>query len=182
VIRDLAQLVFFGFWFVVLLRYRPLRALVRNTPRSLAVAVGALVATWLVVQVTDQRLQFYPVISVYMYGDHTPAASLSGVALTGTACDGNRQRLDMSFMGRGRIRSRLQVLYGGLARRTTAADSAKQWDIIDRLLISVGRMHNRVRPERPLCATGLDEIRIPREQYESGKVPAPVIVRDVPLP
>jgi hypothetical protein len=179
--RDLAQLVFFAAWFVLLLKYRPLRDLVRAAPRSLTIAVGTLVLLWLVVQVTDQRSRFYPLVSVYMYGEHNPAPELSAVAMTGRRCGGGSERLDLDFMGRGRIRSRLQVLYGGLARRKTAADSAARWDLIDRLVISVGRMHNRAFPDRALCAIGIEEIRIPAAQYTTGVLPPPVTVHEISL-
>ena len=168
-------------WFVVLLRYQPLRRLILATPRSLSVPVGLLTAAWLLAHVTDQRTRFFPVVSVYMYGDHTPTPSMTGVAVQGAWCDGRRERLNLRFMGRARVISRMHTLYGGLAYRRTAADSAARWDLIDRTLISIGRMYNRTFPDQPLCSIGLDELFLRADEYESGRLPSARVVRDVPL-
>jgi hypothetical protein len=180
-IRNLAQVVVFAAWFVVLFNYQPLRGLIRRTPRSLSIPFGLVTAAWLLVQVTHQPARFFPFISVFMYGEHTPAPSLRGIALRGTWCDGSQDRLDPPFMGRLRMRSRLQALYEGLAYRRTAADSARRLDLLDRTLISIGTIYNRRFADHPLCSIGLDEIIVPARDYESGRLPPPRVVRDVPL-
>jgi hypothetical protein len=178
-IRDLSQVVFFAAWFVVLYRYQPLRNLVRAAPRGLTIPLGLLVAGWLLAQLTDQRVRYFPFISVYMYGDHTPMKAISGVRLRGVWCDGTQGPLNLGFMGRASLRSRVQNLYDGLPYRRTAADSAQRWDIIDRTVTSIGRMHNRTFPDRPLCSIALDQIRLEAGQYESGTIPPPRQVHDV---
>ena len=178
-IRDLAQAVLFAAWFVVLFRYRPLRNLIGATSRRLTIPVALMTAAWILAQLTDQRVRYFPFISVYMYGEHTPMKAISRVRLRGVWCDGTQGPLDPGFMGRAKLRSRIQNLYDGLPYRRTAADSAQRWDIIDRTVASIGRMHNRTFPDRPLCSIGLDQIRLEAGQYESGIIPPPRQVHDV---
>lgn len=178
-IRDLAQAILFVAWFALLFRYQPLRNLIGATPRRLTTPVGLLAAGWLLAQLTDQRVRYYPLISVYMYGDHTPTKAISGVTMRGVWCDGTRGPLDLEFMGRAQLRGRLQILYDGLPFQRTEADSARRWDIIDRTVASIGRVYNRSFPDRPLCSIGLDEVRVEAAQYESGIIPPPREVHDV---
>ena len=178
--RDLAQLVFFAAWFAVLYRYRPLRDLIRTAPRSLTVAVGAFLVAWMVVQVRDERARFFPIISMDMYGEYNPLPEMTGVGVHGTRCDGMRGRINLSFMGRSGMRSRLQAMHNGLWYMKSGADSAARWELIEQTLTSIGAMYNRTFPDS-LCSIGLDVIRIPPDQYESGRIPAPTLVRDIPL-
>jgi hypothetical protein len=180
-IRTLAEGAIYVVWLVVLYRYQPLRTLVRDSPRYLTVPFGLLTAAWLLTQLTNQRWAFYPLISVYMYGEKAPAPTLDGMAVHGEWCDGTRGRLETRFMGRARLRGRLESLYGGLAYRRTAADSTQRWDIIDRTLRSIGGIYNRTNPDRPLCAIGLDVVRMTAGEYEGGVIPSPRVVHVIPL-
>jgi hypothetical protein len=181
VIRDLAQAIFFGAWFVLLFRYRPLRDLIRAAPRYLTIPVGLFTLAWLAVQLTDQRARYFPIVSVYMYGEYRPMPEQSAIGVRGTWCNGTGDRLDLKFMGRASFRSRIELLHEGLAFRRTAADSAKRWDIIDRSLRAIGGMYNSRFPDRPLCAIGLEEVRLSSDQYRSGVIPPARVIHDVAL-
>ena len=180
-IRDWAQLVFFAAWFVVLARFQPLRELVRRTPRRLTWPVAALVFGWTLTQLTDQRRTFFPLVSVPMYAEHRPQRHIQTVIAFGTWCDGTTGNLDLDFLGRAGLRSRLGYMYSPLQYYRTPADSQARWDLLDRTLLAIASTHNRTFPDHPLCSIGLKEVRVRTESHASGSFPAPRIVRDVPI-
>ena len=180
--RDLAQLVFFVAWFVVLYRFRPLRELVFRAPRLLTISVALLGVAWTVAQLADSRARYFPLISVHMYGEYTPAPVMASVGILGRRCDRDApERLNLDFMGRVKPRLQLHALYRGLPRLQTAADSASSWAIINGALGTMGRFYNESHPAEPLCTIGLDELVVPAGQYDSGILPPRRVVHEIPL-
>jgi hypothetical protein len=180
--RDLLQLVVFAAWFVILARHAPLRALVRAAPRLHTLFMGAVLAAWTVVQVTGQQTRYFPLISVRMYGDYTPAAELRVARVVGEWCDGHTAFLNPSDVFPRALRGRILALQRRLANARTADDSATRARLLDSALTTLGRTHNRAVPDRPLCAIGLEVTTVPATQYESGIIPPPVRIRRVVLP
>lgn len=180
-VRDWAQLAFFAAWLVVLVRFHPLRDLVRRTPRRLTWPIAGFVIAWTLTQLTDQRRAFFPLVSVPMYGEYRPQEHIQGIIAVGRWCDGTAGDLDLDFLGRAGLRGRLGTLHSTLRYYRTAADSQARWDLLERTLLAIAGTHNRAFPDNPLCGIGLREVRIRTESHASGLFPASRIVRDVPI-
>lgn len=180
--RDLAQLVVFAAWFVVLFRYQPLRALVRSAPRLETGLAAVLLAGWTLVQVTDTRSRFFPLISMYMYGERDTRTEVVAARMVVEGCDGHERVLTTPDLSGVPIRTRVQNMYVEFERAHTAADSARRGGLLDRTLAAVGRLYNQHHPDAPLCAVRLDRFGVPPDQSETGVIPAPKPVRHVALP
>lgn len=172
--RDLAQLVVFVAWLVVLWRYAPLRNLVKATPRTQKAVVGVLLLGWTVAQVAVIRTALFPMISVDMYGRYTPQPTTSGVRIIGEFCAGGHRPINIRpLMPRPSVRGRVQQMYLGLGNARSEADSAGRLALLNETLIALGRLHNRRYPESPLCGVALDAITVTAKDDGPGDIPNP---------
>ena len=169
-------------WLVVLGRYAPLRALLRDAPRRPVVTLAALLLLWTYVQLSNDTVRFFPLVSWPMYGEPQRQDEVRSFAIAGVGCDGRRRRWGPADLIPGHpLRIRVQFLGAWHDRARTAADSVTRGALLDSTLVALGVIRNGRNPQDPWCAVELDRITVARGEARSGVIPPAEAVRHVDL-